>query len=218
MPAEAIANPTRVPESEKVAEKVPEQPKMMVTALPKLSVTKGTLRKRRMARVLEAVLESMKTLPPSSIEASSVKTEDATVMITASTSAHAEAGPSKTTPEDLAEESLRGKASAIAPETTSKIDLNFIVRHASGKQLLAEQVTETEHYAKELKYPKGSLVYGGDNDDDLLYCLPDGKEINVCREMMDNMGYPKLELSLSTMTKDQLVDSLAYNSLKVCIL
>jgi hypothetical protein len=36
--------------------------------------------------------------------------------------------------------------------------------------------------------------------------------------MMDNMGYPKLELGLSAMAKDQLVDSLAYNSLKVCIL
>jgi hypothetical protein len=35
---------------------------------------------------------------------------------------------------------------------------------------------------------------------------------------MDNMGYLKLELGLSAMTKDQLVDSLAYNSLKVCIL
>jgi hypothetical protein len=50
-----------------------------------------------------------------------------------------------------------------------------------------------------------------------LYCLPDSKKINVYREMMDNMGYPKLELGLSAMTKDQLVDSLAYNSLKVCI-
>jgi hypothetical protein len=34
--------------------------------------------------------------------------------------------------------------------------------------------------------------------------------------MMDNMGYPKLELGMSAMTKDQLADSLAYNSLKVC--
>ena len=83
---------------------------------------------------------------------------------------------------------------------------------------MAEQVAETEHYAKELKYPPGSLVYGGDNDDDFLYCLPESKEVNVCREIMDNMGYPKLELSLSAMTKDQLADSLAYNRLKVCIL
>jgi hypothetical protein len=36
--------------------------------------------------------------------------------------------------------------------------------------------------------------------------------------MMDNIGYLKLELGLSAMSKDQLADSLAYNSLKVCIL
>jgi hypothetical protein len=42
MSIEAIANPAREPESEKVTEKVPEQPKMMVTALPKLSATTGT--------------------------------------------------------------------------------------------------------------------------------------------------------------------------------
>jgi hypothetical protein len=35
---------------------------------------------------------------------------------------------------------------------------------------------------------------------------------------MDNIGYPKLKLGLSGMSKDQLADSLAYNSLKVCIL
>jgi hypothetical protein len=60
-------------------------------------------------------------------------------------------------------------------------------------------------------------VYGGDDEDDFLYCLLDNKEINVCREMEDNIGYLKLELGLSAMSKDQLVDSLAYNSLKVCM-
>jgi hypothetical protein len=33
--------------------------------------------------------------------------------------------------------------------------------------------------------------------------------------MVKNIGFPKLELSLSAMTKDDLADSLAYNSLKV---
>jgi hypothetical protein len=60
-------------------------------------------------------------------------------------------------------------------------------------------------------------VYGGNDEDDFLYCLPDNKEINVCREMAYNIGYPKLELDLSAMSNDQLVDSLAYNSLKVCM-
>jgi hypothetical protein len=92
------------------------------------------------------------------------------------------------------------------------------VRHASGKQLSEEQIAETRQYAKDLKYPRGSLVYNDNDEDDFLYCLPDNKEISVSREMMKNMGYPKLELSLSAMSKDDLSDSLAYNSLKVHIL
>jgi Na+/phosphate symporter len=35
-------------------------------------------------------------------------------------------------------------------------------------------------------------------------------------QMMNNMGFPKLELGLSAMRKDRLADSLAFNSLKVC--
>jgi hypothetical protein len=34
--------------------------------------------------------------------------------------------------------------------------------------------------------------------------------------MMNNMGFPKLELGLCAMSNDQLADSLAFNSLKVC--
>jgi hypothetical protein len=96
--------------------------------------------------------------------------------------------------------------------------LDYIVRHASGKQLTEEQIVEVQHYAKDLKYPRGSLVYRGNDEDDFLYCLPDSKEIHVWREIMDNIGYPKLELGLSVMSKDQLTNILAYNSLKVCIL
>ena len=60
-------------------------------------------------------------------------------------------------------------------------------------------------------------MYEGDEENDFLYCLLDNKEIDVCREMMDKMGYPKLELGLSLMRKDHLANSLAYNSLKVCV-
>jgi hypothetical protein len=73
-------------------------------------------------------------------------------------------------------------------------ELDFIVRHASGKKLSNEQIAEAQHYARDLQFPRGSLVYGGDDEDDFLYCLPNNKEIHVCREMADNIGYPKLEL------------------------
>jgi hypothetical protein len=70
-------------------------------------------------------------------------------------------------------------------------------------------------YARELKYPKGALVFNGTDEDDFLYCLPDNKEISVCLEMARNMGFPKLEVGMCAMSKDDLADSLAYNSLKV---
>jgi hypothetical protein len=149
VPIEAIADPTREPEPEKVAEKAPEQPKMMVTALPKLPATTRTPRKRRMASVLEAVIESVKTSPPSSAKASGSKIEDVLEMITANTSAHAEVGPSEDVLENLAEKSLLDIPSTPTPEAPSSSDLNFIIRHASGKQLSIEQVAKTKHYAKE---------------------------------------------------------------------
>jgi hypothetical protein len=89
------------------------------------------------------------------------------------------------------------------------------VRHIAGKKLSEEQIVEARQYAKDLKYPSGSLVYSGTDEDDFLYCLPDNKEIFICQEMAKNMGFPKLELGLSAMSKDEIADNLAYNSLKV---
>jgi hypothetical protein len=74
---------------------------------------------------------------------------------------------------------------------------------------------EAKHYAQELKYPRGALVYNGTDEDDFLYCLLDNKEISVCRERAKNIGFPKLQAGLSAMLKDDLADNLAYNSLKV---
>jgi hypothetical protein len=106
------------------------------------------------------------------------------------------------------------KAKSPIPEAPSE-DLDFIICHASGKKLSEEEIVEAKHYTRELKYQKGALVYNGTDEYDFLYCLPDNKEISVCREMAKNMGFPKLEAGLSAMSKDDLADSLAYNSLKV---
>jgi hypothetical protein len=100
------------------------------------------------------------------------------------------------------------KAKSPAPKAPSE-DLDYIIQHASGKRLSEEEIAEAKHYARELKYPKGALVFSGTNKDDFLYCLLDNKEISVCREMARNMGFPKLEAGLSAMSKDDLADSLA---------
>jgi hypothetical protein len=80
---------------------------------------------------------------------------------------------------------------------------------------LEEEIAEAKHYARELKYPKGSLVYNGTDEDDFLYCLPDKKEIFVCQEMARNTGFLKLKVGLSAMSKDDLADNLTYTSLNV---
>lgn len=73
--------------------------------------------------------------------------------------------------------------------------------HLGGK-LFAEQIVEVQYYAEDLKYPSSSIVYGSNDEDDYLYCLLDSRELEVYREMMDKMGFPKLECGLSTMPKD----------------
>jgi hypothetical protein len=112
------------------------------------------------------------------------------------------------------EKSAAKEAKSLAPEALSE-DFDYIIRHASGKRLSKEEIFEAKHYARELKYPKGALVFNGMDEDDFLYCLPDNKELSVCREMARSMGFPKLEGGLCAMTKDNLAYSLAYNSLKV---
>jgi hypothetical protein len=171
-----------------------------------------------MVSVLDVVLESVKVPTPASAEASGKKFEDAKeVTVASSATALTEAGPSKAAPVRLMEESIPKKYTSPAPEAPLHGDLEYIVRHALGKQLSLEQIAEVQHYAKDLKYPRESLVYGGNDEDVFLYCLPGSKEVDVCHEMIKNMGFPKLELGLSAMTKDQVADSLTYNSLKVCI-
>jgi hypothetical protein len=106
------------------------------------------------------------------------------------------------------------KIEAPAPEAPNE-NVDYIIRHASGKKLSQEGILEARHFAQRLKYPKGALVFNGSNEEDFLYCLLDNKEISFCREIAKSMGFPKLEEGLSVLSKDDLADSLAYNSIKV---
>jgi hypothetical protein len=84
--------------------------------------------------------------------------------------------------EKVTEQIAFEKVETLAPEA-SKESIDYIIRHASGKGLSQEEKLEALHYAKKLKYPKGTLVFNGSGEEDFLYCLPDNKEISVCREI-----------------------------------
>jgi hypothetical protein len=219
-------------EAEDGAAKKPELEKTIVlpkilsppvdAGLPKVAKAPATIpKRRRMASVLDVVMET-RALTSAPIK----KVVEATMAHT-----ETEAGPSvpvetkpAVTKERAEQESpdigiamekeVAEEAKSPAPEALSE-NLDFIIRHASGKRLSEEEIAEAKHYTQKLKYPKGALMFNGTDEDDFLYCLSDNKEISVCREMAKSMGFPKLGVGLSAMSKDDLADSLAYNSLKV---
>jgi uncharacterized protein (DUF1501 family) len=84
-----------------------------------------------------------------------------------------EQGPSDAAKALLSLEERTNKESKFSAVEASTEGSEFIVRHAAGKKLSAEQVAEARQYAKDLKYPPGSLVFNGTDEDD-FFVLPSG--------------------------------------------
>jgi hypothetical protein len=191
--------------------------------LPKVAKTPAiTPERRRMTSVLDAVMETTRSLTPTPAkkvaEAVTARAEPEvgpSVPMEAEPAATEQRAGEEFPDASIAlEKNVAEKAKCPAPEAPSE-DFDYIIRHSSRKRLFEVEILEAKHYARELKYPKGALVFNGTDEDDFLYCLPDNKEISVCREMAQSMGFPKLEAGLSAMSKDDLADNLAYTSLKV---
>jgi hypothetical protein len=130
-----------------------------------------------MANVLDVVLETTKALSPApskkiaQSEAKSqagAKTGQAEAEAT-QVQAEAKAEPSvptttePTAPEEKAAEQIAPKKiETPAPEALIK-NVDYIIRHASGKKLSEEEILEARHYARKLKYPKEALVFNRSN-------------------------------------------------------
>jgi hypothetical protein len=196
-----------------------------------LKVQKGyavTPKRKRIANVLDIVLETTKTLSPAPTrkvaETAKLQPESDTKQAeieAATIQAETKAGPSVPTEMERADPKEKSiewisteKVEAPGPEASNK-SIDYIIRHASGKVLSQEEMLEAQHYAQKLKYLNGALVFNGSGEEDFLYCLPDNKEISVCREIAKSIEFPKLEDGLSILSKDEVADSLAYNSIKV---
>jgi hypothetical protein len=221
--AEAKNDKAEEPHVEKI-EKMPEILSPPAEAkLPKVQkAPAATPKRRRMAIVLDVVLETTKALSPGPTKKNA---EAAKVQDEAEARPSAPVGTKAVVLEDKADhqtadigmaarQDMAEKAKPYVPKALVE-DIDYIFRHALGKKLSEEEIVESRHYAQRLKYLKGALVINDSNEDDFLYCLPDNKEISVCREIAKSMGFPKLEEGLSVLSKDDLADSLAYNSIKV---
>jgi hypothetical protein len=73
---------------------------------------------------------------------------------------------------------LPEKTVAPAPEAL-KENIEYIIRHASGKRLSKEEEQEAQHYAQKLKYPKGALVFNCSGEEDFFVLSP-GQQRDIC--------------------------------------
>jgi hypothetical protein len=221
-PVEAEDGAAKKPEFEKTIVLLEILSPPVEIELPKVAKAPATTpKRRRMASVLDAVMET-RALTPAPVKkvaeaaTAHTETEAGPSMLANTKHAITEERAEQESPDIgiAMEKEVTEETKSPAPEAPPE-DLDYIIRHASTKRLSKEEILEAKHYAQELKYPKGALVFNGMDEDDFLYCLPNNKEISVCQEMAKSMGFPKLEVGLSAMSKDDLADSLAYNSLKV---
>jgi hypothetical protein len=231
IPAQKTEELTAIPKAERIEEPTAEGTKISEILSPSAKVgvpqtQKGpmvTPKRKRMVNVLD-VLETIKsssTTLKKIAETLEVQIEAFGAEATKHR-AEAEAGPSEpakvksfeTKETEVAEQILAEETGTAAPEAFSEA-FNYILRHASGKKLTEKEKQEAQFYAQKLKYPNGALIFNDSGEEDFLYCLPDSKEISVCQEMARSFGFPTLEDRLSVLSKDELADSLAYNSLKV---
>jgi hypothetical protein len=130
--------------------------------LPKVQkASAATPKRRRMTNVLDVVLETTKALSPApskKIAQSEAKSEAGaetgqTEAEAMQVQAEAEAEPSVPTetepvaPEEKAAEQIAPeKIDTPAPETLIE-NVDYIIRHASGKKLSEEEILEAKHYA-----------------------------------------------------------------------
>jgi hypothetical protein len=114
-----------------------------------------TPRMRRMASVLDVVMESVKVQIPASApdtKSETLKKSDEAGVARATSEAEpstpTEACPLGAIPVLVEKESASEKPKSPAPEASIE-GLEFIVRHASEKQLSKEQIAEARQYARD---------------------------------------------------------------------
>jgi hypothetical protein len=234
-PLPSIEEPSIMPEMEKIEEPRAEETKTseilsssakveVPTPMPRAQKDLLTTPKRkRMVNVLD-VLKTIKSssstskiaaeAPKTQIEAKAAKSQAETETGLSEPTKREFLEIEKETEKESAEETLFEKIATPIPEASSEAS-DYVLRHASGKNLSEKEKREAQFYAQKLKYPKGALIFNGSGEEDFLYCLPDSKEISVCREISRSFGFPTLEDGLSVLSKNELANSLAYNSLKV---
>jgi hypothetical protein len=170
-PLPNIEEPVIMPEIEKIEEPKAKETRTSEILSPsaKVEVSKSqkgpalTPKRKRMVNVLDVVetIKSSSTTPKKIVETPEVQIE-AFGAEASKHQAETEVGPSEpakvesleTKETEAAEQILTEETGTAAPEAFSEAS-NYILRHASGKELSEKEKQEAQFYAQKLKYPKG---------------------------------------------------------------
>jgi hypothetical protein len=68
---------------------------------------------------------------------------------------------------EAAEQISVEETDTATPEAFSEA-FNYILRHASGKEMTEKEKQEAQFYTQKLKYPKGALIFNGSGEEDFL--------------------------------------------------
>jgi hypothetical protein len=145
-----------------------------------------TPRRKRMVNVLD-ILETTDSISPTPIkkvaEVVKAQTKADTKQIEVEATMGIDTRPSEPAEKNSAEiEEMATEEKAtkqISPEKVAtpapeaiKENIDYIIRHASGKGLSKEEKQEAQHYSPKLKYPKGALVFNGSGEEDFFVLSP----------------------------------------------
>jgi hypothetical protein len=160
-PVEAEDDKAEEPQVEKSIKKPEIMNPPIEAKLPKIQkASASTPKRRRMANVLDTVLEKTKALSPAPtrkvVEAAKAQTEIDTKRAeveATKTQVETKAGPSAPSAmkpiapeEEMAGQTAPEKVETATPEAPIE-NIDYIVRHASGKKLSEDEISEARHYA-----------------------------------------------------------------------
>lgn len=107
--------------------------------------------------------------------------------------------------------SSRQKAKA----TTFAQKMNFFdFKYLAGGELSSEEISDLNDIASVCRYLAEAVIFCG-VDEGMLDCVPNHDRAGVVNTLTKTIGFLKLEHELSSLSKQHIVVSLAYASIKV---
>ena len=104
------------------------------------------------------------------------------------------------------------KGKKIAEATSAEED--FELRNLIGQELSEAEKKELQEYDISCGYQPGAMLFGGINEE-ALGCVRDHIRAKIIGTLSKSVGFPKLEVDISSYRRQHIVGSLFYSNFKV---